>query len=256
VALLYASSKSYWRPRRPWRTAVALVVFVSAIATTYAASILNGIEPGVSTRAQAEKVFGAPIRSIAATRFAYEPTGGTSGIEIEYTPAQVVDRIELAFAPGLAREVVVRDLNLPSSADGTETTGNHAVEYYGGNRTLVFTHESASLSSAVSHIGYCSRTVFDSLTAAVVKRDPAGPVPAAVQFSNAEDKPVIRQFNPNACQDIYQWAQLENDAVRRGRNAPRREAILDVMITAQKGDCPRAQELSAAYKKAYADAIK
>src|SRR5262245_12573840 len=223
---------TFWSRRRLCRTAAALVVFASAVAATYAASILNGIEPGVSTRSEAEKVFGAPIRSVTATRFAYVPTGGTSGIEIEYTPAQMVDRIDLSFAPGLPRELVLSGLNLPEDATGSETKQGRVVEYYGGNRTLVLTHE-AGLSSPVSHVSYCSRTVFDALTAAVIKPDADGPVPAAVEFSNAEDKPVIIQFNPNACREIYDWAQRENDAVRRGRDTVRRQAILDVMITAQ-----------------------
>jgi len=44
--------------------------------------------------------------------------------------------------------------------------------------------------------------MFDALTAAVIKPDAGGPIPAAIEFSNANDKPVIIQFNPNACRDI------------------------------------------------------
>ena len=234
------------------RVAAALVLFVSAVASTYAASILNGIEPGVSTRAEAEKVFGPPIRSITPTRFAYVPIGGTSGIEIEYTAAKVVDRIDLTFAPGVSRDIVVGDLSLPADSGGSEMKEGRVVEYYGGSRTLVLTHEAAALSSPVSQVSYFSPTVFEALTASVIT-DAGGPVSAAVEFSNAADKPVIIQFNPNACRDTYDWAQREQDVARRGRNAVRRQAILDVMITSQKGDCPRAQELSAAYKKTYTD---
>ena len=232
-------------------TVAALVVVISAVAVN-ATSILNGIEPGVGTRAQAEKVFGPPIESITSTRFAYVPTEGTSGIEIEYTAAQMVDRIDLTFAPGLPREIVVSGLNLPADAAGSEIKQGRFVEYYAGSRTLVLTHE-AGPSSPVSRVSYCSRTMFDALTAAVIEPDADGPFSAAVEFSNAEDKPVIVQFNPNACRDTYNWAQREHDSVRQGRNAVRRQAILDVMITAQKGDCPRALELSAAYRKAYSD---
>lgn len=231
-------------------TSLAVAIICASVAT-HAVSVLNGIEPGVSTRATAEKVFGAPTRAVSATRFAYAAAGGASGIEIEYTAAQAVDRIDLAFAEGLAREDAIGALGLPVKADGSETKDGRLFEYYAGERTLVLTHAGSDSSSPISQVSYCSRAVFDALTAAVIKTDTAAPPSAAVQYSNAQDKPVIIQFNPNGCQDIYQWAQREHDNARRGRNAVRRQAILDVMITAQKGDCRRAQELSEAYKKAY-----
>jgi hypothetical protein len=236
---------------RRTNAAALAVLLIWAAAATYAASVLNGIEPGTSTRAAAEKIFGTPTQAMSATRFAYAATGGASAIEIEYTAAQAVDRIDLAFAPGLAREDAIRALNLPANADGSEAKGERLVEYYGGSRTLVLTHAGSDLSSPISQVSYCSQSVFDALTGTVLKLDPAAPVSAAVQYSNAQDKPVIVQFNPNACQDIYHWAQREHDTARRGRNAERRQAILEVMITAQKGDCRRAQELADAYKRAY-----
>jgi hypothetical protein len=139
------------------------------------------------------------------------------------------------------------------NAGGSETKGERLVEYFGGSRTLIFTYAGSDASSTIRQVSYCSETLFGTLTAAVLKADATAPASAAVQNSNPEDKPVIVQFNPNACQDIYYWAQREHDSARRGRNAERRQAILDVMITAQKGDCRRAQELAGAYKKAYGE---
>lgn len=89
-------------------------------APAHAVSTLNGVEPGVSTRAEAEKVFGAPTAQVSSVRYAYAPSGGTSGIEIEYTAAQIVVRIDLSFAPPLARDAVVRGLNLPTDADARD----------------------------------------------------------------------------------------------------------------------------------------
>jgi hypothetical protein len=236
-----------------YRSVATLIVFICTGAAVFAVSALNGIEPGTSTRAAAEKVFGTPTRAVTATRFAYAATGGASGIEIEYTAAQAVDRIDLAFAPGLAREDAIRALNLPENADGSEKKGEHLVEYYGGSRTLVFTYAGANRSAPDVQLSYCSQTLFDTMTSAVIKTDSAAPPSAAVKYSNADDKPVIVQFNPNGCQDIYYWAQREHDTARRARSAERRQAILEVMITAQKGDCRRAQELADAYKKAYGE---
>ena len=216
-----------------------------------AVSTLNGIEPGTSTRAQAEKVFGVPTAQVSNVRSAYAPPGGTSGIEIEYTAEHIVARIDLSFAPGLARDVVIRGNNLPAEADARETKGSQLVEYFGGTRTFVITHAGDS-SSPVERVSYCSRQLFDGLTAALNVSPSAPPTPsAAVELSNPNDKPSIVQFNPAACQDVYVWAQRENDVARRGRDAARRQAILEIMVTAQRGDCARARPLADAYKKTY-----
>lgn len=124
------------------------------------------------------------------------------------------------------------------------------MEYYGGTRTLVVAHDGGEASSGVGRVSYCSRELFDTLTGDVLK--PAAtnsPVSAAVEFSNPNDKPTILQYNPGACQDLYHWAQREYETVRRGGDAARRQAILDVMVTSQKGDCASARSLADASKK-------
>ena len=237
------------------RSAVALAVGLVTWASTaalLAVSALYGIEPGTSTRAAAEKILGAPIKTVSPTRSAYTPTRGASSIEIEYTDAQLVNRIEVSFAPPLARDAVIRGFNLPANADATDSREGRLMEYYGGSRTLVLTHATNEPSSAVERVSYCSRELFDSLTAAVLKPGATNrPTSAAVEYSNPNDKPTIIEYNPGSCQDLYYWAQGENDVARRTRDTARRQAILDVMVTAQKGDCTRARTLADAYKKAY-----
>jgi hypothetical protein len=228
------------------------VLLLGSLAPLPAVSALFGIEPGKSTRAEAEKVFGAPVKTVSSTRYAYKPTRGNSSIEIEYTDAQLVDRIEVFLAPPLARDAVIRGFNLPTNADGTESREGRLTEYYGGSRSLTLAHADNEASSVVERVSYCSRELFETLSAAVLKPGATNQATsAAVEYSNPQDNPTITQYNPGACQDIYYWAQREYDTVRRGRDVVRRQAVLEVMVTAQRGDCTRARQLADSYKQTH-----
>jgi Mg-chelatase subunit ChlD len=59
------------------------------------------------------------------------------------------------------------------------------------------------------------------------------------------------QFDPAACQDIYVWAQTETEVARRSGNTARRQAILNVLVASQRGDCAPARQLADAYRRQY-----
>ncbi|MEW6210050.1 MAG: vWA domain-containing protein, partial [Acidobacteriota bacterium] len=59
------------------------------------------------------------------------------------------------------------------------------------------------------------------------------------------------RFDPAACRDVYVWAQAELEAVKRLKDVGRRQAVMEIMITAQRGDCERARQLQAVYKGRY-----
>jgi hypothetical protein len=59
------------------------------------------------------------------------------------------------------------------------------------------------------------------------------------------------QYNPADCHDLYLWAQTQNEAAKRSKDVERRQAILGILIAAQKGDCENARNLTATYKQRY-----
>jgi hypothetical protein len=234
------------------RPALALLLLAAAAAGLGAVSVLLGIEPGKSTRADAEKVFGPSTGETTAGALAYAPRGGAAGIEIAYRANGIVERIELRFAPGRPKPAAARELALPERPDATAATPqSQLVEYYGGSRTLVVTHETMEPGSAVVGVGYYSRELFERVTAGLIAAGQQGSPSNAVRLANPKDAPVIQQFNPGACSDVYFWAQNEHEAARKSRNAARRQAILEVMITAQRGDCATARAQADRYKETY-----
>lgn len=56
-------------------------------------------------------------------------------------------------------------------------------------------------------------------------------------------------YDPGACRDLYLWAQQER---KRAKKPPqRRQAILEIIIAAQRGQCPEARRLAEAYRSKY-----
>ena len=227
----------------------AVLAFVPA-AHAFAVTLLFGVEPGRSTRAEAETVFGAPVRAINESLFEYAPQGGSGPILIEFrTGSTVVERIEVQFVPPLARALGFKQLNLPEIADGSRRAADGSVtEYFGGSRSLVV---GSTPDGGITSVGYYSRELFDRTVADLNLAGKETPPSTAVRMSNAADQPLIQQFNPAACRDLYYWADKEYEAARASRNVARRQMSLDIRITAQRGDCHKAQELAERYKQQF-----
>jgi Mg-chelatase subunit ChlD len=59
------------------------------------------------------------------------------------------------------------------------------------------------------------------------------------------------QLDPAGCREVYSWAQGQQDAARKSGNVTRRQAIIELLIAAQKGDCENARRLQASYREKY-----
>ncbi len=55
----------------------------------------------------------------------------------------------------------------------------------------------------------------------------------------------------SGCRDVLAWAQAEQDVAKRGRDVARRQAVLEVLIAAQRGDCANARTLQTGYKQRF-----
>jgi hypothetical protein len=233
--------------------AAALAVLTAWASPCAAVTLLLGLEPGASTRADADRVLGQPVRT-AGDEVEYAGQGGSARIVVTMRAGgAIIDRIDVHMAPAVGRADVVAALRLPAAAEATGTAGGSLVEFYGTPHLLMLAHESASASSGIVRVGYCSAEEFARLTAAATPRGredttapPPPPPPPAV--SNV---PPVTASDPSACADLYMAASDENRAVRRLNNVARRQAILAVMIAAQKGDCAKARQLLDAYRKTY-----
>ena len=197
-----------------------------------AISTYKGLQPGKSTRAEVDRALGAPVRSVSATVFEYALSGAPGSILVEFRSGDVVDRIERRFPKPISRGALLRSLGLPDAPEDQRTDHDgKLVEYFGDVKSLALTYAGAEPASGVVSVGYYSMERYER---------------GLEQARNP-----TMQYDPAACRDLYSWAQVERDAAKRSKNVVRHEAILEIQIMAQRGDCAKARELTSKYKTAY-----
>jgi hypothetical protein len=123
---------------------------------------------------------------------------------------------------------MLRALKLSGPPMLARVAGGTFVEYFGSPHSLILTHVDATPSSAIARVGYAS----------------------AAHFAKLAGGMAMERFDPDGCRDLYFTATKEAKAVRGGP-AARRQAIMAVMIAAQKGDCIAARKLLAEYAERY-----
>ena len=70
----------------------------------FGVSTYMGLQPGLSTRADVEKVFGQPVQSVSPTLFEYALPAASGKIYVEFRAKDfVVDRIERRFNKPVSR---------------------------------------------------------------------------------------------------------------------------------------------------------
>ncbi len=216
------------------RKMITIVFWLLAICPPgFGVSTYMGLQPGLSNRVDAEKVFGNPVQSLSATLFEYKLPSGQGKIYIEYRSKDfVVDRIERKFLKPVSRAALIRSLNLPESAEEKRLNKEGKLEeYFGDVLTLSLNYASAQPDKGVISISYYSMQSFAGL------------------LDKARNPQV--QFDPSACRELYFWAQTERDVAKRSKNTVRHQAILEILILSQRGECEKANSLTVTYKERY-----
>jgi hypothetical protein len=209
-----------------------LALVLAAGLSAFADSTYMGVQPGLSTRADAEAVFGSPVSTTDQRLFEYKIEGVSGKVLVEYRPDGVVERIERWFARPVTRSAMMRSLSLPDEPDEKgKTRDGRLIEYFGGIKTLALIYKGAEPATGVAAIGYYSMELYDK------------------SLEKARNPTV--QFDPNECRDVFTWAQAERDAAKRSKNVGRFQTILEIAILAQRGDCEKARRLAGDYKTRY-----
>ena len=201
--------------------------------TSVAISVYMGIQPGLSTQDEVNKILGQPIKAISATTFEYTLPSPTGKIFIDFrVDSPIVNRIERHFLKPISRSALIKSLNLPVNAEEKgKTKEGKLIEYFGGVKLLSLNYASGETSSGVISLIYHSMESFED------------------GMDKARNPQV--QFDPLACRELYFWAQPERDIAKRSKNTGRHQAILEILILAQRGECEKAESLAISYKERY-----
>ena len=135
-----------------------------------AATQFMGIEPGVSTRAQVERVMGRDV-TITDTLSEYAPTviANVSRVLVQYRRGDVVDRMEVYFTSVQSRDFVVNALKLGRPTRSVTTP--RLREFHEAPLLLAINYASGAAESGVVSVGYYSVEAF----ADMIARAPAAP---------------------------------------------------------------------------------
>ena len=75
-----------------------------------------------------------------------------------------------------------------------------------------------------------------------------------MRITNIEDelrKNPREKGKPGDCHDLYRWALLEQRKTKKSKNALQRQAVMEIMISSQKGDCENAYNPEVGYREIY-----
>jgi hypothetical protein len=184
-----------------------------------------GLTPGISSRADVDKVLGQPVKMISDSLFEY-----TGKIYVQYRKNETVaERIEVLVPSLASRDETRNKLNLRSEPTASQiTTKNRLEEYYGDSNCVILIYSSTTTASGVQRIGYFSKSFFE---AAVKKmqsseKSKAAPIPAAqspgsssgLQAGNSDgayDQTTMQAWNAMLARDFSKALNLLQDAIHK-----------------------------------------
>jgi Mg-chelatase subunit ChlD len=194
-------------------------------------------------------------------------TGGRSFSASAADPREIIRAFNMALLPNLMKDVDLKGGSGPSGAAvqgyymkakslvASQDLGGAILQYQQANKlapdapnthfnlSLLYEAED-QLNPALTHANNYLR-----LAPMAVDR---GDVELRVANIREELRKNPRtQLDPNACRDVYVWAQGQQEAARKSGNVTRRQAVIELLIAAQKGDCEAARRLQTAYREKY-----
>ncbi len=216
-------------------------------ASLLALSTFRGIHPGVSTRSEVVRVLGA----VAGGNAEFQLSDQSGSVRIEYR-GDIAEEIEYRLSAVLDRTEVVQLLKVPEPVLVQANAGSGRIEeFFESPHTLVLVHATASRNSGIQTVRYLSRERHQMALNPNPPSQPDNPTQSPQQPPAPQTPPyteVRTRFDPAACRNIYDWARGEVEAANKSKNAERRQAIIEIRIQAQRGDCTAARDLSSKYK--------
>jgi hypothetical protein len=158
-----------------------------------AQSKFQTLQPGRSTKDDAERVLGQPVSRVSETLSEYKAQHQGQKIYIQYGKGSpTIERIEVLFSTPVDRSAVAGLLELPPQADSTNWDSKGRLEeYFGAPKMIVLTLESSTADSPVRRVGYYSRELF-----AVALSKPQGQPQASTGTQSSRGASTSAPFQP------------------------------------------------------------
>lgn len=190
-------------------------------------------------------------------------TGGRTFSASAADPREIIRAFNLAMLPSLLKDFDFD--NVSNAVAGYFTQAKAMVQQQNVSGALMMLQQANQLAPNSPNLNFNLSLLYESEDHLIPAMNHANNylrlAPQAVDRADVENRIAQMQTelqrNPrvvmdsSGCRDVLQWAQAEQDAAKRGRDVARRQAVLEVLIAAQRGECEKAKALQMGYKQRF-----
>ena len=188
-------------------------------------------------------------------------TGGRTFSASAADPREIIRAFNLALLPSLLKDFDFG--NAGSAVANYFTQAKTMVQQQNVSGALMMLQQANQLAPNSPNLNFNLSLLYESQDQLIPAMNHANNylklAPTAVDRADVENRIAEiqkeLQANPrvvmdsSGCREVLTWAQAEQDVARRGRDVARRQAVLEVLIAAQRGECEKAKSLQASYKQ-------
>ncbi len=190
-------------------------------------------------------------------------TGGRTFSASAADPREIIRAFNLAMLPSLLKDFDFG--NAASNVANYFTQAKAMVQQQNVSGALMMLQQANQLAPNSPNLNFNLSLLYESEDQLIPAMNHANNylrlAPTAVDRADVENRIAQMQTelqrNPrvvmdsSGCRDVLSWAQTEQDVAKRGRDVARRQAVLEVMIAAQRGECENARKLQTSYKQRF-----
>ncbi|MBL8208060.1 MAG: VWA domain-containing protein [Blastocatellia bacterium] len=190
-------------------------------------------------------------------------TGGRTFSASAADPREIIRAFNLAMLPSLLKDFDFG--NAASNVAGYFSQAKAMVQQQNVSGALMLLQQANQLAPNSPNLNFNLSLLYESEDQLIPAMNHANNylrlAPGAVDRADVENRigqiQKELQANPrvvmdsSGCRDVSAWAQAEQDVAKRGRDVARRQAVLEVLIAAQRGDCENARKLQTGYKQRF-----
>ncbi len=193
-------------------------------------------------------------------------TGGRTFSASAADPREIIRAFNLAMLPSLLKDFDFG--NAGNAVAGYFSQAKTMVQQQNVSGALMMLQQANQLAPNSPNLNFNLSLLYESQDQLIPAMNHANNylklAPGAIDRADVENRigeiKKELQLNPrvvmdsSGCRDVLAWAQAEQDVAKRGRDVARRQAVLEVLIAAQRGECENARKLQAGYKQRFGNA--
>ena len=134
---------------------ILLILFILISTQNMYAGEYEGLTPGVSTKADADKVLGESVKYDSKNKiYNYSPEGhDLAALSIHLNDNNIIDRIHLVFLESYDADQIKEWFGLPNTPTSAKIEEDHLVELY-NDQGIKITHKNATPNSAIIQLSH------------------------------------------------------------------------------------------------------